>query len=263
MGKAKRKTDGNAQNEFPVDLKAALAVKPESRAKWIIKACKHASNGAVDVKHLYDTLANKRMTQDVTEKKVGQRMFKALQDNVWVFSDKQQRYLLEDSTLATQFSAEDGAGSEPKEEPPRRTVAGEDAAARMEEMMARCRDFVREKADSFEDRQKEAKLAEQRALEARQREERERRRREWEKIAAWHQPLEEQELTWMASHDDREGGRVLDQHNSKKRGREESGARNGREREASMEKSRKRDKDRDRDRDRDRERRRRRRSSSS
>lgn len=276
MGKAKRKAaEAQEAPAFAVDLKTVLAVKPEQRAKWILKACKHASNGAVDVKHLYDTLANKRIVQDVAEKKVGQRMFKALQDNIWVFSDKQQRYLQEDSPLATQFAGEDGDSSggedaaQRKARPKEAASAGVDAAARIEEMMARCRDFVREKADTYEDRQEQAKMAEKAAREARRREELERLRREWEQIAAWHRPLEDLELSRMAACDERDGDAVLEQRakaiekaekKEKKRAAEESKARDGKDREA-KESSRKRD--RDRDRDRDRERRRRRRSSSS
>merc|ERR1719436_2192440 len=137
-------------------------------------------------------------------------MLKALQDNVWVFSEKQQRYLTEDSALATQFrieetgsSSADDAKDTASRPSARIAVPAEDAAARMEEMMARCRDFVREKADTYEERRREAVEAENRAIEARKREEAKRLQREWDHIAKWHRPFEDLERGWMAANDER------------------------------------------------------------
>eukprot|EP00434_Breviolum_minutum_P013255 symbB.v1.2.011676.t1/scaffold785.1/size162803/13 len=89
-----------------------------------------------------------------------------------LFSEKQQRYLKQ-SGLAKADDTE-----ELPELKSRRKGSDEDAAAKMEEMMARCRNFVREKADTFEDRMREARQREEEAArrERLRREEEERQR---------------------------------------------------------------------------------------
>merc|ERR1712187_1011329 len=64
--------------------------------------------------------------------------------------------------------------------------------------MARCRDFVREKASTYEDR-----LAEVQAKEELERIEKERRQREyeWQQIDQWHRQLEGWETAQMSSED--------------------------------------------------------------
>lgn len=69
--------------------------------------------------------------------------------------------------------------------------------------MARCRDFVRQKASTFDERAREAEETEMRARQARQRELEEQRAREWQAIADWHQNLEAWEATCMAAVDER------------------------------------------------------------
>ncbi|CAL1134030.1 unnamed protein product [Cladocopium goreaui] len=86
-----------------------------------------------------------------------------------------------------------------------RRKGDEDAAVRMEEMMARCRNFVRAKADTFEERMREAQQREEEAHRAerlrREREERERLAKEWAEIEAWHAPMERWESSQLASED--------------------------------------------------------------
>merc|ERR1719410_689147 len=76
-------------------------------------------------------------------------------------------------------------------------------AARMEEMMARCRDFVREKASTFDERAQEAQERERRAHEDRKRQKEEQRKREWDAIDQWHRQLEDWESACMAASDER------------------------------------------------------------
>jgi len=200
MGKAKRAPESYS---FVVDIKSVLAMKPEQRVKWLSKACRKVGDGEANVKHVYDVLSNRKLVADMTEK-VGRRMVRVLREHLYLFSEKQQRVLTEDSALATRFTIEDR--SEDDDEPDdaaRPSTRVDEAAARTEEMMARCRDFVREKAGTFEQRRREAEEAEYRAALARERERQERIAREWEAIHQWHRQLEGWEQACMALCDER------------------------------------------------------------
>merc|ERR1712083_844070 len=70
--------------------------------------------------------------------------------------------------------------------------AGKAEAKKMKEMMARCKDFVKQNAASFEEREREVAEKEKMA----------RRAEEWEEIATWHQPLEEKERKLMKKEDE-------------------------------------------------------------
>lgn len=218
MGKAKNRNDDDGNQGVTVDLKSVTALKPESRAKWLAKACKRAADGEVNVKSLYDVLSSRKICHEMHEK-AGQRMLRTLRDNLWVFSEKQQRFLGEESPLALKFSAaverstaqrggrsddEDGDQQERRPAGARSSTgpSADDAAAKMEEMMARCRDFVRDKADSYEDRQLELQEVERRANA-------EQLRVEWDAIKIWHTPLEHLELACMVAEDDLEEERRL------------------------------------------------------
>jgi len=208
MGKAKK----NVQEDnfsFVVDLKTVLALKPEHRVKWLGKACRAVAEGEASVKHVFDVLTSKKLVHGMPFKS-GQRMLRTLKDNLYLFSEKQQRFLQEESALATSFEerSEDEAGGGDLDVG---SAGGSgsggggatDAASRMEEMMARCRDFVREKASTFEDRAKEAEETQKRAAEERRRAAEEQRRREWEAIDKWHRQLEDWESACMAALDER------------------------------------------------------------
>lgn len=214
MGKAKHKDNFS----FVVDLKAVLALKPEHRSKWLSKACRKVADGEANVKHVYDVLSSRKIVADMSDK-VGRRMLRILREHLYLFSEKQQRYLGEDSPLATNFSVGDRSEEEPEEAegagagtaagPSARPTGVDEAAARMEEMMARCRDFVRAKASTFEERQREAEQAELQARLAAERERKrqaeERLRQEWEEIHRWHQQLLAWEQASMAALDERAG----------------------------------------------------------
>ncbi|CAE8648698.1 unnamed protein product [Polarella glacialis] len=146
--------------------------------------------------------------------KVGKRMHRTLLKHLNVFSDKQQRYLKQ-SALAREFSLETPKPPQDKElaeaqstssKPKRpRSSEDEDAASKMEEMMARCRAFVREKAPTYDEREKEV---EEKALQAAEeerirlaKEKKERYAREWAQIADWHAQMEGWEAAQMAAND--------------------------------------------------------------
>jgi len=202
MGKARNKESFS----FVVDLKEVLGLRPEQRQRWLAKACRKAADGEANVKHVYDVLTSRRVVADMSEK-VGRRMLRILREHLYLFSDKQQRWLSEESPLAMQFSADSDGDSDDREDQGTssrtRKPQADDAAARMEEMMARCRDFVRAKASTFEERQQQAVEAEHQARLAGQREVEEQKKREWEAIDKWHKQLEGWEQACLAAYDER------------------------------------------------------------
>jgi len=207
MGKAKHgKRQVEAQNaeevDVVMDMRSVLAMEPEERAKWLSTACRHASEGTVKVNHLYDLLASRKIVTDLADK-IGQRMMRTMYKYMWIFSEKQQQYLSQ-SQLATQFSVDESKASRKEKDPDeaktfkQKKPMDDAASARMEEMMARCRGFVREKASTYEEREQEA-VERQRAALLQQ--ELEVRASEWGQIEAWHAPLEDWEKTQMARQD--------------------------------------------------------------
>lgn len=206
MGKAKK--NENEAFSFVVELKSVVALKPEQRVKWLSKALRAVADGEASVKHVFDVLSNKKLTQGF-HVKVGRRMFRVVRDNLYLFSEKQQRYLSEESNLALEFAEEDKSDDEAEasKENPKPEVAlthvTSDAAARMEEMMARCRDFVRQNASAYDDRTREVQEAERRAAEEKRKAATELRRLEWEAIDKWHRQMETWEVACMTVADER------------------------------------------------------------
>jgi len=192
-------------------LKAALAIEPEKRGKWLQKACKQVDTGELTASQLYDVVTSRKFLTGVPEK-VGQQMFRVVQQNVRIFSEKQQKHLLQDSVLASQFRPRsEPRGKEDDEDGSKGTRSTEDMASKMEEMMARCRNFVREQASGFEDRQKMCEQEEKRKEEERlrrEREEEEKRVKEWE---LWQRSLVIWERAQMEANDEREQKRKQEQ----------------------------------------------------
>jgi len=206
MGKARNNRESFS---FVVDLKEVLSLRPEQRQRWLAKACRKAADGEANVKHVYDVLTSRRIVADMSDK-VGRRMLRVLREHLYLFSEKQQRWLSEESPLAMQFSVDErsDADMDDREEPVASSSGtkkpqADDAAARMEEMMARCRDFVRAKASTFEERQQEAAEAEHQARLAQQRQAEEQKKREWDAIDKWHKQLEGWENACLAAYDER------------------------------------------------------------
>ncbi|CAE7687544.1 Eif4e1b [Symbiodinium microadriaticum] len=215
MGKSKGKLDALLLEAAGVELdpKKVLKMEPEERASWLSTACRVASEGAVKVSQLYNVLASEKFADGLNEK-VGKRMHRTMLKYLHIFSDKQQRYLKQ-CGLARDFGLNDKEA--PNKEvadvkPRRKSQSDEDAAVRMEEMMARCRNFVREKAQTYEERMREAEEQEREArrqeMLRREREERERLAREWAEIADWHRQLEGWERSQLAIEDLREQERA-------------------------------------------------------
>lgn len=79
-------------DEVSVDLKAAVALKPEARLKWLTKACKMVTEGTASSTDLYDIVVNRKFVSGMPERVV-RKISLLIQDSLSLFSDKQQRYL--------------------------------------------------------------------------------------------------------------------------------------------------------------------------
>lgn len=151
--KAPKVEEKKEEEEVKLELKAALLVKPEARAKWLAKAFRQIEEGKSSAPELYATVTSRKFSSGLPEK-IGRKLVAIVKENLSVFSEKQQRYLKsKDFHLAAQYDAGDSDEEEA------------DAASRAEEMMARCRAFVRENADTFEDRAQLAAESERKASE--------------------------------------------------------------------------------------------------
>jgi len=134
-----------------LERKAVFALKPPQREKWLKKALKQAAGGQIRASDLYDVIASTRFTEDVPHG-LGQRMARAVQQQLSLFSGKQQRFLSSEATLALKFGRppaeqDPGAGKVPGGDPDPPEGAGAEGpqGTMEEEMMARCRAFVRER----------------------------------------------------------------------------------------------------------------------
>lgn len=124
-----------------VELEQVLQKRPDGRAKWLAKALVQAADGRMDSQSLYSVVAHNRFIEELTEK-AGKRMYRALHANLHVFSSRQRKFLEKECALARKYAAtafqgiqKDGDEDEKQEQ----------AASAVEDMMARCRAFVRER----------------------------------------------------------------------------------------------------------------------
>lgn len=144
-------------------LKPTIAMKPEARAKWLPKALRAAEAGLARKSDVFDIIGNPKFINGMNDQ-VGKRARRIVEDFVHIFTDKQQRHLRKDCALAMTYPLEERAPE---------AVPQQDQE-KMDEMMARCRAFVRENASTWEDRKKmsdaeiqqredEARIAEEQA----------------------------------------------------------------------------------------------------
>lgn len=137
-------------------LKPTLALKPEPRLKWLVRAVAALKDGAVRVSDVYDIIAHPKFVNGI-DLKIGTKMRRALSSEMSLFSDK-QRSNLERSELFKKFPEE-----APKE---RKKKEVETDEGKMDEMMARCRAFVKDNENLYEVRQKELDADEDRKRQA-------------------------------------------------------------------------------------------------
>jgi len=82
-------------DEVKVDLKTAVGLKPDTRPKWLAKACKMAEEGRASTTELYNIITSRKFLGGLPSK-IGRRLRDVVHENVGLFSDKQQRYLRSD-----------------------------------------------------------------------------------------------------------------------------------------------------------------------
>lgn len=136
---------GEGEDDVSLDRKSVFALKPPQRAKWLAKALKGVADSVLRASDVYDLVANSRFVEDVPYK-LGKNMARTVQQQLTLFSAKQQRFLVTEAALGQKF------GMTPEEEKELEVsvdVKANDGTAddsmQMEDMMARCRAFVREK----------------------------------------------------------------------------------------------------------------------
>lgn len=81
-----------ATDVIEVDLKAALANKPEARIRWLEKACELAYGGRASSRDLFDIISNRKFTAGLSHR-IGSRILAIANDHSTLFSDRQQRYM--------------------------------------------------------------------------------------------------------------------------------------------------------------------------
>lgn len=99
-----------------VDLRAAIAARPDKRPKWLEIACKMAAKGEASKTELYSIICSRKFVGGL-KKGVGLRLREVVVDNLDLFSDKQQRYLKSDewvlnTNLSEQMRPEPEEGDE-------------------------------------------------------------------------------------------------------------------------------------------------------
>lgn len=160
----------NAYEEVIVDQKTAVTLKPDARPKWLLKACKMTLEGKASSTELYNIVVSRRFSAGLPER-IGRKMANIVQANLTLFSDKQRRHLCSSEFQLNAHMAEaadevdedlEGLRAEirsrearenPQESSREKKVAAKEVKS--EAMLATCRAFVREQADTFEDRRKE------------------------------------------------------------------------------------------------------------
>eukprot|EP00927_Polykrikos_kofoidii_P013837 TRINITY_DN1600_c0_g1_i1.p1 TRINITY_DN1600_c0_g1~~TRINITY_DN1600_c0_g1_i1.p1 ORF type:complete len:447 (+),score=108.87 TRINITY_DN1600_c0_g1_i1:122-1342(+) len=99
-----KRVEEKVVDEVVVDLKVALAFKPEARLKWLAKACKMAEEGRTTATELFDIVSSRKFVSGMPWK-LGRKARVTVQDHLSIFSDKQQRYLRSDDwALNANFS---------------------------------------------------------------------------------------------------------------------------------------------------------------
>jgi len=135
--------------DVTADRKTVFAMKPDQRLKWLERALKHAAEGEMGTNDVYDIVSSSRFAEGV-QPKVGLKMSRAVREQLGLFSAKQQRFLSSEAVIFVKFGALDSqeesarAAKAAKAKKVENKEPGDSTMA--EEMLARCRAFMREKA---------------------------------------------------------------------------------------------------------------------
>merc|ERR1711972_356952 len=88
-----------------------LALKPEQRIKWLNKALKQVSEGKVKANDIYDLISTAKFYEPLPTK-VGRKMGYTVNEQIHLFSAKQQRFLQTGASIITQFTKKEEAKQE-------------------------------------------------------------------------------------------------------------------------------------------------------
>lgn len=103
-----------AVDEVRVELKAAVALKPDARPKWLSKACKMAEENRASTTELYNIITSRKFLGGLPSK-IGRRLRDIVHENLSLFSDKQQRHLRSDDwTLNAKYGEKVGEDGDPE-----------------------------------------------------------------------------------------------------------------------------------------------------
>lgn len=135
-----------ASEDVPVtlDRKAIFGLKAAQREKWLKRALKQAAENQIRASDLYDVIASTRFADDIPYK-LGQKMARAIRQQLSLFSGKQQRFLSADAALVKKFGQDEEPEETAEAAKEKEAAQAAETTTQMEEMMARCRAFVREK----------------------------------------------------------------------------------------------------------------------
>jgi hypothetical protein len=150
IGRRRNRGPPQAEKEgdvVTIDRKVVFSMKPDIRAKWLKNALVHIAQQQIRASDIYEIIASSRFVDGV-QQKLGQKMAQSLQDQLGLFSVKQKRSLSSEAALLLKFELAQPA---PTKEPADADQKGRNGASvgapaeGIEDMMQRCRAFVREK----------------------------------------------------------------------------------------------------------------------
>mmetsp|Transcript_8031 Transcript_8031/g.18729 ORF Transcript_8031/g.18729 Transcript_8031/m.18729 type:complete len:323 (+) Transcript_8031:81-1049(+) len=93
-------------DEVQVDLKTALALKPEARIKWLTKALRMVEDKRANSTDLYDIVSNRKFCATMQTRN-SQKLRGVILDNISIFSEKQRRFLRSDDWAPNKLFEDD------------------------------------------------------------------------------------------------------------------------------------------------------------
>jgi len=126
-------------DDIVVDQKTAISLKPDTRPKWLSKACKMTQAGQASSTELYSIIVHRRFSGGLPER-IGKKLGVIVHKNLELFSDKQRRHLTSSefvlNTLAVEAQEEEECAEDEAQEQRRKGIRlsiAEDKAAEKSE----------------------------------------------------------------------------------------------------------------------------------
>lgn len=89
----KRDPEAERVEDVVVDIRDAVALRPEARVKWLLKACKQVTEGRSSSTELYNIVVSRRFASGLSER-ILRKLIAGLRQNLELFSDKQRRTIV-------------------------------------------------------------------------------------------------------------------------------------------------------------------------